>query len=562
MNLPGPAARSAWSAASRILSRSFKPRGGWDSQANSCWPTKDVLRRRFSVAAAPSEQGEVVVDPASIRNVAVIAHVDHGKTTLMDRLLRQCGAALSQERAMDSISLERERGITIASKYTSMSWGGYELNVVDTPGHADFGGEVERVVGMVEGAVLVVDAGEGPLAQTKFVVAKALKLGLRPILLLNKVDRPTVNLERCGEVESMVFDLFANLGASDEQLDFPVLYASAKEGWASQMFVKDPSGEERSMAPLLDTIVKHVPPPNGDLQSPFQMRVSMMERDYYLGRILTGRIASGIVRVGDKIHGLRSSGSASEIIDVGKVVKLMKKRGTGTSIVDSAGAGDIVSVAGLNNLSIGHTVSSVEVTTALPATLMDPPTISMTFSVNDSPLAGHDGNQLTGPKIGERLMAEAESNLSINVAPTAGQDAYDVQGRGELQLGILIENMRREGFELSVSPPAVMYKYENGTRLEPIEEVIIEVNDEDSGTIIEGMSHRRSELLEMTPCTESVGRTRLIFTCPSRGLVGYRSVFNTETHGSGLMHRSFLTCCKRQIWHFSIVHLHYHLFMI
>lgn len=533
--MPGRPARWALSSAYGILCASKRRVGPYTP-----WPC-----RFFSTSSPQVDQSDAAPAAfANIRNLAVIAHVDHGKTTLMDRLLKQCGNALSQERTMDSISLERERGITIASKYTSMSWGGVDLNVVDTPGHADFGGEVERVVGMVEGAILVVDAGEGPLAQTKFVVAKALKFGLRPILLLNKVDRPTVTAERCGEVESMIFDLFANLGATDEQLDFPVLYASAKEGWASRTFVKDPKEEERNMAPLLDAVLKFVPPPKGDVQSPFQMLVSMMERDNYFGRILTGRIASGLVRVGDKVHGLRLNGSMGEVVEVGKVVKLMKKRGTTIVPVDSAGAGDIVSLCGLSNPSIGHTVSAVEVTTPLPATEMDPPTISMTFGVNDSPLCGRDGNQLTGPKIGERLMSEAESNLSINVAPTPALDAFEVQGRGELQLGILIENMRREGFELSVSPPAVMYKSENGIRLEPIEEVVIEVNDEHSGTVIESMSHRRGELLDMAPCSESVGRTRLCFTCPSRGLVGYRSVFNTETHGTGFMHRSFLNYAK------------------
>ncbi|KAH8960295.1 hypothetical protein BDL97_06G125000 [Sphagnum fallax] len=419
-----------------------------------------------------------------------------------------------------------------------------ELNVVDTPGHADFGGEVERVVGMVEGAVLVVDAGEGPLAQTKFVVAKALKLGLRPILLLNKVDRPSVTEQRCSEVETLVFDLFANLGASDEQLEFPVLYASAKEGWVSRAYTKCTEGEERTVAPLMDAIVEHVAAPHGDLHAPFRMLVSMMERDVYLGRILTGRIASGVVRVGDRVHGLRGTEGNSTPFDECKVVKLMKRKGTSTVLVDCAGAGDIVSVAGLSQPSIGHTVSAAEVTEALPAAAMDPPTISMTFSVNDSPLAGREGHQLTGPKIGERLMAEAESNLSIGVLPTAGQDAYEVQGRGELQLGILLENMRREGFELSVSPPAVMYKEENGKKLEPIEEVIIEVNDDHAGLIIEALSHRRAEFLEMGPCPETVGRTRLSFTCPSRGLVGYRSVFSTDTHGTGFMHRAFLTYGK------------------
>ncbi|CAM6121657.1 unnamed protein product [Calypogeia fissa] len=503
--------------------------------------------RRFSVVAPDLEQNDhlsAVVPPASIRNVAVIAHVDHGKTTLMDRILRQCGATVSRERAMDSISLERERGITIASKYTSMSYGGLELNMVDTPGHADFGGEVERVVGMVDGAVLVVDAGEGPLAQTKFVVAKALSRGIRPILLLNKVDRPSVTEERCGEVESMIFDLFANLGATDEQLEFPVLYASAKEGWASREFTKG-GIPDQNMSPLLDAIIQHVAAPKGDLHAPFQMLVSMMERDPYLGRLVTGRIASGIVRVGDRVHGLKWKDDVSQVLEVGKVVKLMKKKGTSTALVDAAGAGDIVSIAGLSQPSIGHTISTVEVSEALPAAPMDPPTISMTFSVNDSPLGGRDGHLLTGPKIGERLRAEAESNLSIAVLPTAGQDAYEVQGRGELQLGILIENMRREGFELSVSPPAVLYKVDDhGKKLEPIEEVLIEVNDEHAGLVVEALSHRRGELLDMGPCAESLGRTKLTFTCPSRGLVGYRSVFSTDTHGTGFMHRSFLTYAK------------------
>ncbi|PIA35051.1 hypothetical protein AQUCO_03600006v1 [Aquilegia coerulea] len=394
-------------------------------------------------------------DPTKLRNVAVIAHVDHGKTTLMDRLLRQCGADIPHERAMDSISLERERGITISSKVTSIPWNGNELNMVDTPGHADFGGEVERVVGMVEGAILVVDAGEGPLAQTKFVLAKALKYGLRPILLMNKVDRPAVSEERCDEVESLVFDLFANLGATEEQLDFPVLYASAKEGWASSSFTKSPPDNARNMSPLLDAIVNHVPPPTANTEAPFQMLVSMMERDFYLGRILTGRISSGVLRVGDKVHGIQHKDSGVEKVEEGKVTKLMKKKGTSMVLIDIAGAGDIISMTGLAKPSIGHTVANVEVMTALPIVELDPPTISMTFGVNDSPLAGRDGTHLTGGKIGDRLMAEAETNLAINVLP-ALSESYEVQGRGELQLGILIENMRREGFELSVSPPKVM----------------------------------------------------------------------------------------------------------
>ncbi|KAK9131950.1 hypothetical protein Scep_011478 [Stephania cephalantha] len=455
------------------------------------------------------------LDPSRLRNVAVIAHVDHGKTTLMDRLLRQCGADIPHERAMDSISLERERGITIASKVTSISWKENELNMVDTPGHADFGGEVERVVGMVEGAILVVDAGEGPLAQTKFVLVKALKYGLRPILLLNKVDRPAVSEERCNEVESLVFDLFANLGASEEQLDFPVLYASAKEGWASTTFTKEPPSNSKNMSELLDAIINHVPPPRASIEAPFQMLVSMMERDFYLGRILTGRISAGVIHVGDKIHGIRSTDSGVEKIEDGKVVKLMKKQGTNIVMIDSAGAGDIVSMAGLTIPSIGHTVANPEVMTALPTVELDPPTISMTFSVNDSPLAGRDGTHLTGGKIGSRLMAEAETNLAINVIPGLS-DSYEVQGRGELQLGILIENMRREGFELSVSPPKVMYKTEKGEKLEPLEELTIEVNEEHVGLVMEALSHRRAEVIDMGPVAGHPGRTRLSLTCPSR----------------------------------------------
>ncbi|XP_061946184.1 uncharacterized protein LOC133669874 [Populus nigra] len=519
----------------------------WSTTRKPFSPRATLFPRFLSTASATSATTapNPSLDPSRLRNVAVIAHVDHGKTTLMDRLLRQCGADIPHERAMDSISLERERGITIASKVTAISWKENELNMVDTPGHADFGGEVERVVGMVEGAILVVDAGEGPLAQTKFVLAKALKYGLRPILLLNKVDRPAVSEERCNEVESLVFDLFANLGATEEQLDFPVLYASAKEGWASSSFTKDPPADVKNMSELLDAIIRHVPPPTANLDAPFQMLVSMMEKDFYLGRILTGRVFSGVVRVGDRIHGLRSTDSGVTKIEEGKVTKLMKKKGTSMALIDSAGAGDIISMAGMASPVIGHTVANVEVMTALPTVELDPPTISMTFGVNDSPLAGRDGTHLTGGKIGDRLMAEAETNLAINVLPGIGE-SYEVQGRGELQLGILIENMRREGFELSVSPPRVMYKTENKEKLEPIEEVTIEINEEHVGLIMEALSHRRAEVLDMGPVPGHVGRTRLSLTCPSRGLVGYRSVFSSDTRGTGFMHRAFLTYAKHR----------------
>ncbi|KAK7312848.1 hypothetical protein VNO77_37032 [Canavalia gladiata] len=523
--------RSLWSSTRKTFSSSSRPLA----------PSR-FFSRAFAAAPAAAASAATPgdsLDPSRLRNVAVIAHVDHGKTTLMDRLLRQCGADIPHERAMDNITLERERGITIASKVTSVSWKENELNMVDTPGHADFGGEVERVVGMVEGAILVVDAGEGPLAQTKFVLAKALKYGLRPILLLNKVDRPSVTEETCDEVESLVFDLFANLGATEEQLDFPVLYASAKEGWASTSFTKDPPAEARNMSQLLDAVVKHVPAPNANIDAPFQMLVSMMERDFYLGRILTGRIYSGVVRVGDKVHGLRNKDSGVEKIEDGKVVKLMKKKGTSMVLANCAGAGDIISIAGLSSPSIGHTVATAEIMSALPTIELDPPTISMTFGVNDSPLAGRDGTHLTGGRIGDRLMAEAETNLAINVLPGLSE-SFEVQGRGELQLGILIENMRREGFELSVSPPKVMYKTENGQKLEPIEEVTIEVNDEHVGFVMEALSHRRAEVTDMGPVSGTVGRTRLTLTCPSRGLVGYRSVFSSDTRGTGFMHRAFL----------------------
>ncbi|MCD7459232.1 hypothetical protein HAX54_040361 [Datura stramonium] len=508
----GPLLRSLWSTTRRSFSSS--------SHYSHIKPLS--YARAFSAATATAPVGSAAtapggaLDPSRLRNVAVIAHVDHGKTTLMDRLLRQCGTDIPHERALDSIDLERERGITIASKVTSISWKDKELNMVDTPGHADFGGEVERVVGMVEGAVLVVDAGEGPLAQTKFVLAKALKYGLRPILLLNKVDKP-----------------------AEEQLDFPVLYASAKEGWASSTYTKSPP-DVKDMSQLLNAIVGHVPPPSASLDAPFQMLVSMMEKDPYLGRVLTGRVTCGVVRVGDKVHGLKKTDDGTVKIEEGKIVKLMKKKGMRADPVDSAGAGDIVSMAGLSSPTIGHTVANTEVMTALPTVVLDPPTISMTFGVNDSPLAGSDGIHLTGGKIGDRLLAESETNLAINVLPSTSE-SYEVQGRGELQLGILIENMRREGFELSVSPPKVMYKVEKGVKLEPIEEVTIEVDDEHVGLVMEALSHRRGEVTDMGPVPGNMGRTRMCLTCPSRGLVGYRSVFSSDTRGSGFMHRAFLT---------------------
>ncbi|KAL4439803.1 hypothetical protein ABPG75_002804 [Micractinium tetrahymenae] len=495
---------------------------------------ESCLRRPYSSVAssvAPS-------DPSRLRNFAIIAHVDHGKTTLMDRLLSFCGASLSEDRVMDSNDFERERGITISSKYTSFAYKGHVFNAVDTPGHADFGGEVERVLGMVDGAVLLVDANEGPLSQTKFVVEKAIKRGLRPVVVLNKVDRPGATEQRCGEVESSVFDVFAHLGANDDQLDFPVLYASAREGWASRSL--PPPGQapaDASMAPLLDTLLQHVPPPPAQHLNPFSFLVVMTERHPFLGKIVTGRVHSGSVAVGDKLKVLWKDGGE----DLGfKVTKLMKRSGTGTVEVERALSGDIVSIAGVGAAGIADTVAAPEVAQALPPGHIDPPTLSMVFSPNTSPLAGREGSQLTGTKIGERLAAEAETNVSLRVLAVEGSggESFEVQARGELQLGLLIENMRREGFELSVSPPRVVLRQENGQRQEPLEEVVCEVEDAHAGEVIEAVTLRKGELVEMSPL-ESEGKQRLVFEAPSRGLIGFRSAFAAITRGTGVLHRAF-----------------------
>ncbi|GAB4823663.1 hypothetical protein N2152v2_010709 [Parachlorella kessleri] len=457
----------------------------------------------------------------------------------MDRLLSFCGNSLNEDRVMDSNQFEKERGITIASKYTSLQYRGYTINAVDTPGHADFGGEVERVLGMVDGAVLLVDATEGPLSQTKFVVEKALKRGLHPLVVLNKVDRPSATETRCDEVHSAAFDVFAHLGATEEQLDFPVLFASAREGWASTKL--PPAGEAppgASMAPLLDALIDHVPAPAGNLADPFSFLVVMTEKDPFLGKIVTGRIHSGSVAVGDRIKLLRHRGGMEEGF---RVTKLFKRAGTRTIELDRAVAGDIVSIAGCAAAGIADTVAAPAVLQPLPPGQIDPPTLSMVFSPNTSPLAGREGSQLTGTKIGERLAAEAETNVSLRVLPVEGSggESFEVQARGELQLGLLIENMRREGFELSVSPPRVVLRQgEGGQKLEPLEEVVCEVEDPHAGEIIEMLTLRKGELQAMLPL-ETEGKQRLVFECPSRGLIGFRAAFAAITRGTGMLHRAF-----------------------
>jgi GTP-binding protein len=466
-----------------------------------------------------------------IRNIAIIAHVDHGKTTLVDALLRQSGTFRTNqqvaERAMDSNDLERERGITILAKCTSVAWKNTRLNIVDTPGHADFGGEVERILSMVDGVVVLVDAAEGPMPQTKFVVGKALRQGLRPIVVINKVDRPDARVQ---EVHNECFDLFAVLDATDEQLDFPTLFASGRNGWASETM----DGPREDLAPLFELIVRHVHAPEGDAEAPFAMLATTLEADPYLGRVLTGRIMSGTAKVNMPLKSLARDG---KMIEQGRLTKLLSFRGLERVGIESAVAGDIIAVAGLTETTVADTICAPEVTEAIHATPIDPPTLAMTFSVNDSPLAGREGTKVTSRMIAERLLREAEGNIAIKVSETADKDALEVAGRGELQLGVLIETMRREGYELSISRPRVLYKTENGQRLEPIEEVQIDVDEEHSGVVVEKMSLRKAEMSDMRP--SGGGKLRLTFLAPSRGLIGYQGEFMTDTRGTGLMSRLF-----------------------
>lgn len=468
-----------------------------------------------------------------MRNIAIIAHVDHGKTTLVDSLLKQSGSVRSnarmQERAMDSNDLERERGITILAKCTSVVWNRTKINIIDTPGHADFGGEVERILSMVDGVVLLVDSAEGPLPQTKFVLSKALNLGLRPIVIINKVDRGDA---RPDDVHTEIFDLFTGLDATDAQLDFPTLFAVGRDGWAVLDLEKD---ERKDLTPLFDLVLKQVPEPKRDSDAPFSMLATTLESDPYLGRILTGRIESGVARVNMPIKVMSREG---KVLEQGRATKLLSFQGLERVPVETAEAGDIIAIAGLAEANVADTLCAPDVETPIASRPIDPPTLAMTFSVNNSPLAGLEGDKLTTRVIGARLMREAEGNVAIHISESDEKDAYEVAGRGELQLGVLIETMRREGFELSISRPRVLFQNdENGRRLEPIEEVVIDVDEEYSGGVVEKMSLRKGEMQEMKPAGGE--KVRIVFHAPSRGLIGYHGEFLTDTRGTGVMNRLF-----------------------
>ncbi|HWL05806.1 MAG TPA: translational GTPase TypA [Xanthobacteraceae bacterium] len=467
-----------------------------------------------------------------LRNIAIIAHVDHGKTTLVDQLLKQSGTFRDNqkvaERAMDSGDIEKERGITILAKCTSVQWGDTQVNIVDTPGHADFGGEVERILSMVDGVIVLVDAAEGPMPQTKFVVGKALKLGLRPIVAINKVDRPDA---RINEVVNEVFDLFAALDATDEQLDFPILYGSGKNGWMADA---PDASHEAGMTPLFELVLRHVPPPTVE-DGPFRMLGTILEANPYLGRIITGRIASGSVKPNQAVKVLDRDG---KLIENGRVTKVLAFRGLERQPVELAEAGDIVAIAGLTKGTVADTFCDPAVETALKAQPIDPPTVSMSFIVNNSPLAGTEGDKVTSRMIRDRLLREAEGNVALHVVESADKDSMEVSGRGELQLAILIETMRREGFELSVSRPrVVLHKDEAGNWQEPIEEVVIDVDEEHSGVVVQKMSERKADLLEMRP--SGGDRLRLVFHAPTRGLIGYQGELLTDTRGTAIMNRLF-----------------------
>ncbi|MBY0331300.1 MAG: translational GTPase TypA [Acetobacteraceae bacterium] len=469
-----------------------------------------------------------------IRNVAIIAHVDHGKTTLVDNLLKQAGTFRANqhvaERALDRNDLERERGITILAKSTAVAWRGVKINIVDTPGHADFGGEVERILSMVDGAIVLCDAAEGPLPQTKFVLTKALARGLRPIVVINKVDRADA---RPDEVHNEVFDLFAALGATDEQLDFPTLFASGRQGWADVAL----DGPRRDLAPMFDLILSHVPPPRVELDKPFAMNAAILESDNFLGRILTGRVEQGIGRINMPVRVLRQDGS---VVETGRLTKLMTFSGLDRVPVEEVRAGDIIAIAGLADATIPDTIAALEVTEPVPAIPVDPPTLAMTFRINDGPLGGREGRKVTSRQIRDRLHKETEGNVAIRVTDSGEADSFEVAGRGELQLGVLIEQMRREGFELTIGRPRVLLRDnpETGEREEPFEECLIDVDEGFAGVVVEKMSVRKGVMQDMRP--SGGGKVRLTFHIPSRGLIGYHGEFMTDTRGTGMMNRLFL----------------------
>ena len=468
----------------------------------------------------------------ALRNIAIIAHVDHGKTTLIDSLMKQSGMFRSnqqvEERLMDSGDLEKERGITILAKPTSIMWQDIRINIIDTPGHADFGGEVERVLHMADGVILLTDAAEGPMPQTKFVLGKALKQGLKPIVIINKVDRPDGRPE---EVVDEVFDLFVALDANEDQLDFPILYASGRDGWC----VRSLDDPRESLNPLLDLVISHVPAPNLDAEAPFAMLATLLDSDQYLGRCLTGRVVQGKARVNEAVHAVNLDG---KVVEAGRLTKLLRFEGTDRVPVEEVQAGDIICIAGLAVASVSDTIATKDVTTPLQSTPIDPPTMAVTITVNDSPLAGREGSKVTSTLIRERLLAEAEVNVAITFQESAGKDSFEIGGRGELQLGVLIETMRREGFEMTVSRPNVLLQRDdNGQLQEPIEEVTIDVDEEFASTVIDGMNRRKAEMVDMR--TAGAGKTRLLFHAPSRGLIGYQSRFLTATRGTGVMNRIF-----------------------
>ena len=466
-----------------------------------------------------------------LRNIAIIAHVDHGKTTLIDKLLSQSGAFRDNqkvaERIMDSNDLEKERGITILAKCTSVVWDGIRINIIDTPGHADFGGEVERILSMVDSAILLVDAAEGPMPQTKFVLSKALQIGLRPLVIINKIDKSD---SRPDEVVNEIFDLFAVLNADEYQLDFPILYGSGRSGWVTH----DLDVPNNNLNPLFELIIKHTPPPQVETGN-FKMLGTILGNDPYLGRLITGKVFSGEVLTNQQIKVIDQDGN---VIENGRVTKILAFRGTERAAVESGTAGDIISIAGLTKGTVADTLCSPENSDTLNAQPIDPPTVQMAFSVNDSPLAGSEGDKVTGRMIGDRLIKEGEGNITLNIEKSTNDSSFLVSGRGELQLSVLIETMRREGYELSVSKPQVLMKNdEQGNLLEPIEEVIIDVDDEYAGQVVQDLNIRKGVMLEMKPF--GIGRSRLIFEAPTRGLIGYQSELLTVTSGTAVINRLF-----------------------